>query len=53
MLLNQRALQLLNFTVWDAEEKMELNVPSRNTKVKITNELLSKLKEKHVSYKLN
>lgn len=45
--------QSLHFTIWDAEEEIELNVPSRNTKIKITSELLNTLEAQHVSYKLN
>ncbi len=45
--------QSLHFTIWDAEEEIELNVPSRNTKIKITSELLNTLEKQHVSYKLN
>ncbi|MFY0630514.1 MAG: DNA polymerase III subunit alpha [Flavobacteriaceae bacterium] len=45
--------QSLNFTIWDADEQIELNVPSRNTKIKISSELLSTLEEQHVNFKLN
>ncbi|MBL4605520.1 MAG: DNA polymerase III subunit alpha, partial [Flavobacteriaceae bacterium] len=46
--------QSLNFTIWDSEEKIELSsVPSRNTKIKITSELLSTLEKQHVNFKLN
>ena len=43
----------LRFIVYDAEEKLEIDVPSRTTKVKITNEFLAKLDKQHISYKLN
>ena len=49
----KKGKQSLNFTIWDSDEKIELSVPSRNTKVKITNELLTALEKSHVSYKLN
>ncbi len=45
--------QQLFFTIWDAKEKIELNVPSRNTKVKITNELLKTLEDNFIDFKLN
>ena len=43
----------LNFTIWDAKEKIELSLPSRNTKIKISNEFLKQLDEQHINYKLN
>ncbi len=43
----------LRFTIYDTEEKLELDVPSRKTKVNITNEFLAKLDSQHISYKLN
>ena len=48
-----RGSQNLHFTIWDTEEKIELNLPSRNTKVKISNEFLKLLDEQHINYKLN
>ncbi len=45
--------QNVHFTIWDAKEKIELNLPSRNTKVKITNELLTTLDKEHILFKLN
>ena len=45
--------QNLHFTIWDADEKIELNLPSRNTKIKISNEFLKSLDEQHINYKLN
>lgn len=45
--------QQVIFTVWDAAEKIELNITSRNTKVKISNELLSTLEKEQVTFKLN
>ena len=41
------------FTVWDAAEKIELDLPSRNTKINITNELLTTLEKEHIAFKLN
>ncbi|PKH50323.1 DNA polymerase III subunit alpha [Tenacibaculum sp. Bg11-29] len=48
-----RGSQNLHFTIWDAEEKIELSLPSRNTKIKISNEFLKTLEEQHINYKLN
>ena len=45
--------QSLHFTVWDAEEKIELNLPSRSIKVKISNKFLYSLDEQFINYKLN
>ena len=50
---NNKGKQSLSFTIWDAEEQIELNVPSRNTKIKITSELLQTLEQQHVNFKLN
>ncbi|MEZ4858424.1 MAG: DNA polymerase III subunit alpha [Flavobacteriaceae bacterium] len=43
----------LHFTVYDVEEEVKLNMPSRKTKVAINKELLSQLKAQEVNYKLN
>ena len=45
--------QSLRFVIYDAEEEVELDVSSGNTKIKITSELLQKLEQQHVSFKLN
>ena len=45
--------QQVIFTVWDGAEKIELSITSRNTKVNITNELLSTLEKEQISFKLN
>ena len=45
--------QQLLFTVWDGKEKIELHVPSRNTKIQISNELLSTLEKEQIAFKLN
>ncbi|WP_282071501.1 DNA polymerase III subunit alpha [Polaribacter atrinae] len=45
--------QNLNFTIWDEKEKLEISLPSRNTKVHITNELLANLDKQQITYKLN
>jgi len=43
----------LNFVVYDNEEELKLNMPSRKQKVKISQELLEELKSIDVFYKLN
>ena len=45
--------QNLNFTIWDEKEKLEISLPSRNTKIHITNELLATLDTQQIAYKLN
>jgi DNA polymerase-3 subunit alpha len=45
--------QNVYFTIWNAKEKIELDLPSRNTKVKITNELLNTLEKEQIAFKLN
>ena len=45
--------QSLRFVVYDVDEEIELDVPSRNTKIKITSELLQTLEKQHVNFKLN
>ena len=45
--------QSLHFTIWDEKEKIELNLPSRIPKIKITNELLSTLEQEQIAFKLN
>jgi DNA polymerase-3 subunit alpha len=45
--------QMLNFVVYDIEEKIKINMPSRKQKVKVSQELLNELKEQDVRYKLN
>ncbi len=44
---------LLNFVVYDMEEQLKLHMPSRNSKVKISQDLLNELDEMELSYKLN
>lgn len=43
----------LNFVVYDNEEQIKLNLPSRKQKVKISQELLEELENESVFYKLN
>ena len=43
----------LNFLIYDTEEQLKLNMPSRKQKVKISQELLEELESENVFYKLN
>ena len=43
----------LSFVVYDNEDKIKLNMPSRKQKVNISQELLNTLSEHHIKYKLN
>ena len=45
--------QSLKFVIYDVQEEIELEVPSRNTKIKISSELLKTLEEQHINFKLN
>ena len=45
--------QSLKFVIYDVEEEIELEVPSRNTKIKISSELLKILEDQHINFKLN
>jgi DNA polymerase-3 subunit alpha len=53
ILKNNPGKQSLSFTIWDAKEKIEVNLPSRNTKVHISNKLLATLKSQEIDFKLN
>ncbi len=43
----------LNFVIYDNDEQIKLNMPSRKQKVKISQELLDELESQEVFYKLN
>ena len=43
----------LSFVVYDNEDKIKLNMPSRKQKVNISQELLNTLSVHHIKYKLN
>lgn len=43
----------LNFVVYDMEDQLKLHMPSRTSKVKITQELLNELDTRKFHYKLN
>src|SRR5690606_38912618 len=45
--------QALNFVIYDNDEKLKLNMPSRKQKVKISQELLDELTNNDVFFKLN
>jgi DNA polymerase-3 subunit alpha len=53
ILKNNPGKQSLNFTIWNAKEKIEVSLPSRNTKVKVSNELLTILESQQINFKLN
>jgi DNA polymerase-3 subunit alpha len=53
ILKNKPGKQKLNFTIWDEVEKIEMSLPSRNTNVHITSELLATLERQQIKYKLN
>jgi DNA polymerase-3 subunit alpha len=53
ILQEHKGSQVLNFTVFDMEEKMKLTMPSRSSKIEITKELLEELQEKDFSFTLN
>jgi DNA polymerase-3 subunit alpha len=53
ILKNSPGKQNLHFTIWDAKEKIEVSLPSRNTKIHISNELLATLKSQEIDFKLN
>jgi DNA polymerase-3 subunit alpha len=53
ILKNNPGKQSLNFTVWDEKEKIEVSLPSRNTKINISNELLATLESQQIDFKLN
>ncbi len=43
----------LHFTLYDLDDKVKLNMPSRKTKIHINKELLDALREEDLAYKLN
>ena len=45
--------QSLRFVIYDVDDKIELDVPSRNTKIKISSDLLKTLENEHINFKLN
>ncbi|MEZ4840549.1 MAG: DNA polymerase III subunit alpha [Flavobacteriaceae bacterium] len=53
MVGNHKGKDALNFLVYDVEEKLQLHMPSRVAKVKISQELLTELENNELLYKLN
>ena len=53
LLVTNAGKQQVYFTIYDEKEKIELNLPSRASKIKISNELLSTLEKEQVAFKLN
>lgn len=53
ILIMHKGDQKLQFVIYDNEEEIKLNMPSRTKKVKISQELISQLEEASFSYKLN
>ncbi len=45
--------QALNFVVYDAKDKIKLNMSSRKQKIKVSQELIKELETQHIHYKLN
>ena len=45
--------QSLRFAIYDVDDKIELDVPSRNTKIKISSDLLKTLERENINFKLN
>ncbi|MCF6222568.1 MAG: DNA polymerase III subunit alpha [Flavobacteriaceae bacterium] len=50
---NHKGKHNLNFVVFDAKEKLKLEMPSRSTKIEICNELIDALHENDLNFKLN
>jgi len=50
---NHKGDKQLHFALYDLEEEVKLNMPSRKTKVAINKELLQELNAQEVMYKLN
>ena len=53
ILKNNPGKTSLKFTIWDENEKIEVNLPSRNIKITISNALLTILQKQQINYKLN
>ena len=53
LLRTHQGEKALNFVIYDNEDKIKLNMPSRKQKVKISQELLDELKTNDVIFKLN
>lgn len=53
ILKNNPGKKPLKFTIWDEQEKLEITVPSRNTKINVSSSLLEILQKQQINYKLN
>ncbi len=53
ILKDHKGSDVLNFMVYDREEKLKLQMPSRSAKVKISQDLLNELDVRNLRYKLN
>ena len=52
-LVNHKGEHPINFIVYEMEEKIKVNLSSRRQKVQISTELLHRLEEQNIHYKLN
>lgn len=48
-----KGIQNLHFVIYDVDEKIQLTMPSRTTKIAISNELIEELTNKEFYFKLN
>ena len=53
VMTNHQGKDILNFLVYDTQEELQLRMPSRTSKVKISPELLEELDSLEYKYKLN
>ncbi len=53
LLTQHKGTKSLNFLVYDLEEKIKLNLPSRSYKVDISNEFIDILRQEQINFKLN
>jgi len=53
VLKQYKGTQILNFLVYDREEKLKLTMPSRTAKIEISKELIEELNTKNYKFKLN
>ncbi len=53
LLTQHKGTKSLNFLVYDLEEKIKLNLPSRSYKVDISNEFIEVLRQEQINFKLN
>jgi DNA polymerase-3 subunit alpha len=53
VLKQYKGKQILNFLVYDREEKLKLTMPSRTSKIEISKELIEELNTKDYKFKLN